>query len=87
LGKNLSPCTSARPETVGGARDHKRVTETPLADAHRLLAQAMSAVAAVAESGADHQLVSLLTLCEGATRQLDRITVDAIAVLDRRALT
>ncbi len=62
------------------------MTESPLADAHRLLAQAMSAVAAVAQSGADHELVSLLTLCEGATRQLDRVTVDTIAALDRRGV-
>lgn len=52
--------------------------------AHRLLAQAVDALRAVAESGTDDELVSLLTVCEGAVRRLDRITVDAVAALERR---
>ena len=47
----------------------------PLATAHRLLAQAVDALRAVAESGADADLVSLLTVCEGAARRLDQVTV------------
>ena len=35
-------------------------------------------------SGADDELVSLLTVCEGAARRLDRITVDTVAALERR---
>ena len=55
-----------------------------LATAHRLLAQAVDELSAVAESGADDDLVSLLTVCEGAARRLDRVTVDAVAALERR---
>ena len=55
-----------------------------LTTAHRLLAQAVDELSAVAESGADDELVSLLTVCEGAARRLDRVTVDAVAALERR---
>ena len=54
-----------------------------LATAHRLLAQAVDELSTVAESGADDELVSLLTVCEGAARRLDRVTVDAVAALER----
>jgi Domain of unknown function (DUF222)/HNH endonuclease len=60
------------------------VSTGSLASAHRLLAQAVDELSAVAESGADDELVSLLTVCEGAARQLDRVTVDAVAALERR---
>jgi 5-methylcytosine-specific restriction protein A len=52
--------------------------------AHRLLAQAVDELSAVTVSGADDELVSLLTVCEGAARRLDRITVDTVAALERR---
>ena len=52
--------------------------------AHRLLAQAVDELCAVVESGADDELVSLLTVCEGAARRLDRVTVDTVAALERR---
>ena len=55
-----------------------------LTTAHRLLAQAVDELSAVAVSGADDELVSLLTVCEGAARRLDRVTVDAVAALERR---
>ena len=55
-----------------------------LSTAHRLLAQAVDELSAVAETGADDELVSLLTVCEGAARRLDRVTVDAVAALERR---
>jgi uncharacterized protein DUF222 len=60
------------------------VTESRLAIAHRLLTQAVDVLAAVTDSGADDELVSTLTLCEAATRRLDRVTVDAVAALARR---
>jgi hypothetical protein len=55
-----------------------------LATAHRLLAQAVAEVNAVAGSGGDAELLSLLRLCEGAARQLDRTVVEAVAGLQRR---
>ena len=57
-----------------------------LTTAHRLLAQAVDELSAVAVSGADDELVSLLTVCEGAARRLDRVTVDAVAALERRGM-
>lgn len=54
--------------------------------AHRLLLQAVDALGDVASSGGDVELVSLLTLCEGAARRLDGITVDAVAALERRGV-
>jgi 5-methylcytosine-specific restriction protein A len=60
------------------------VSTGSLATAHRLLDQTVDALCAVAESGADDELVSLLTVCEGTARRLDRVTVDAVAALERR---
>ena len=54
--------------------------------AHRLLAQAVDALRAVGGSGSDAELMSLLTVCEGAARRLDRVTVDAVAALERRGM-
>src|SRR5690349_10211413 len=54
--------------------------------AHHLLTQAVDALRAVAESGADDELLSLLTVCEGAARRLDQVTVDAVAALERRGV-
>lgn len=63
------------------------MTDTALALAHRLMTQAMGAVRAAAGPGAgDDELVSVLRLCEGAVRQLDRATVDAVASLERRGV-
>jgi hypothetical protein len=63
------------------------VTETALACAHRLLGQALDAVrAAVGPGAGDGELVSVLGLCEGVVRQLDRVTVDAVAALERRGV-
>jgi hypothetical protein len=76
----------AMPRIVGGSRDNERVTDTALALAHRLLDQAADAVAAVAESGGDDELLSLLAVCESAERRLDRAVVDAVAVLERRGV-
>ena len=60
------------------------MTESPSAAAQRLLMQAADAVVAVARSGSDAELVTLLTTCEAVVRRLDRVTVDAVAALDRR---
>ena len=53
------------------------------APAHRLLTEALDALSAAA-GGQDADLLSALTLCEGATRRLDLIAVRAIATLHRR---
>jgi hypothetical protein len=84
--KILSWNVFAMPRIVGGSRDNERVTDTALALAHRLLDQAADAVAAVAESGGDDELLSLLAVCESAERRLDRAVVDAVAVLERRGV-
>jgi hypothetical protein len=62
------------------------VTDSPVATAHRLLVEAVDALAAAVESGAagDAELLSALTVCEGATRRLDRLTLATIATLQRR---
>ena len=60
------------------------MSETPLERAHRHLMAAADALAGVVGSGADQELLSVVTLCEGATRRLGRVTVDAVAVLERR---
>ena len=82
--KNLRRDGGRGPGIVGEGCENVCVTESPSAAAHRLLAQAVDALTAVAESGSDAELVSLLTVCEGAARRLDRVTVDAVAALERR---
>ncbi len=57
-----------------------------LATAHRLLLQAVDALGEAAGLGSDAELMSVLTLCEGVTRRLDRVTVDALAALERRGV-
>ena len=57
-----------------------------LATAHRLLLQAVDALGEAAGLGSDAELVSVLTLCEGVTRRLDRVTVDALAALERHGV-
>jgi hypothetical protein len=60
--------------------------DSPVAEAHRLLAEAVDALSAAAESGAagDAELLSALTLCEGVTRRLDRLTLATVSTLQRR---
>ena len=60
------------------------MTESPPVAAQRLLVQAVDALAEAAESAGDAALISLLTVCESVVRRLDRITVDAVAALERR---
>ena len=83
---------------VGGGRDNGCVTETAstfaptagpacgLAAVDRLLAQAFDALAVVAESGSDAELVGVVTRCEAAVRRLDRCAVAAVAGLERRGV-
>ncbi|MDT7580500.1 MAG: hypothetical protein QOK35_1764 [Pseudonocardiales bacterium] len=59
------------------------MTESAFAAADRLLAQALAALDACAEAGGDAELIAVLTCCEGAVRRLDRITVSAVARLER----
>jgi uncharacterized protein DUF222/HNH endonuclease len=60
------------------------MSTSSLATAHSLLVQAIDALGDVAESGTDDELVSMLTLCEGAARRLDAVTVAAVTALERR---
>jgi hypothetical protein len=61
------------------------VTGTPVATAHRLLDEAITALCAAAGPAAtDTELLSVLTLCEGIGRRLDRLVVDTVAALERR---
>ncbi|MGH3567694.1 MAG: DUF222 domain-containing protein [Pseudonocardia sp.] len=55
-----------------------------LISAHRLLTEALDELCAAAHSGADEELLSVLTLCEGVHRRLDQVTVGTIATLQRR---
>jgi 5-methylcytosine-specific restriction protein A len=62
------------------------VTESPSAAAQRLLVQAADAVLDAVGSSSDAELVALLSMCESVVRRLDRVTVDAVAALDRRGV-
>jgi 5-methylcytosine-specific restriction protein A len=62
------------------------VTESPFAAAQRLLVQAAEALIEVTESGSYVELVALLSTCENVVRRLDRATVNAVAVLERRGV-
>ena len=60
------------------------MTETQRERAHRLLAGALDALSTLADTGSDTDLLSVITMGEGATRRIDRATVDAVAALQRR---
>src|SRR6185312_15339360 len=62
------------------------MSESPLASAHRLLVQAVDALGDAAGSAADTELLSVLAVCEDVARRLDRITVAAVAALERRGV-
>jgi Domain of unknown function (DUF222)/HNH endonuclease len=58
-----------------------------LAEAHRLLSTAVDALAAAVGPGAcDAELLSALTVAEGAARRLDQVGVGAVAMLERRGV-
>ncbi len=61
------------------------VPDAPLDLAHRLLTQAIEALrAAAGPAASDADLLGVLTLAEGTGRRLDRVTVTALADLQRR---
>ncbi|MDN5750896.1 MAG: 13E12 repeat family protein, partial [Pseudonocardia sp.] len=55
----------------------------PLVTAHRHLGAALEELRAAAAHACPDELLSVLTMCEGAARRLDQITVDAVATLER----
>src|SRR5688572_22587271 len=58
-----------------------------LAAAHHLLQQAVAQLAAAAGPAAgDDELLGVLTMCEAGARQLERLSVGAIADLERRGV-
>ncbi|GAA1306226.1 HNH endonuclease signature motif containing protein [Pseudonocardia xinjiangensis] len=60
------------------------VSDSPLTTAHRLLVEAIDALSAATDAATDDELLSVLTLCEGTSRRLDRLTVATVATLERR---
>jgi Domain of unknown function (DUF222)/HNH endonuclease len=62
------------------------VSESRLVSAHRLAEEALGKLAAAAETASDDELVSLLAVCEGASRRLERLSVAAIGALTRRGV-
>lgn len=62
------------------------MTETALSAVDLLLRQALDALEACVDSGGDAELLGVLTRCETAVRRLDRVTVAAVAGLERRGL-
>jgi len=64
---------------------HGAVSDTPLAHAHRLAVEALEELdAAASRTAGETELLSVLTLAEGLSRQLDRVMVGALADLGRR---
>jgi 5-methylcytosine-specific restriction protein A len=68
------------------ARGAEPVAGGVLTVARGLLGQAIDAVRVAMAGATDEELVALLGLCEGAARRLDRVTVDAVADLERRGV-
>jgi hypothetical protein len=62
------------------------VVEGRLVSAHRLVEEALGELAAAAEMASDDELVSLLAVCEGASRRLARVSVAAVGALTRRGV-
>ena len=61
------------------------MSTSPVATAHRLLTEAVDALTAAVDGGAtDAEWLSVLTLNEGTARRLDRLTVAAVAALERQ---
>ncbi|WP_433281388.1 DUF222 domain-containing protein [Pseudonocardia xinjiangensis] len=60
------------------------MSDSPLTTAHRLLVEAIDALSAATDSATDDDLLSVLTLCEGTSRRLDRVVVATVATLERR---
>ena len=83
IDKNHVDDGGERRSFVGAARDNERVTESPLATAQNLFAQALEALRGVAHAGSAAERVSVPRLCETVARQLDQVTVATVAGLDR----
>ncbi|WP_433276566.1 DUF222 domain-containing protein [Pseudonocardia xinjiangensis] len=60
------------------------MSDSPLTTAHRLLVEAIDALSAATDAATDDDLLSVLTLCEGTSRRLDRVVVAAVSTLERR---
>ena len=60
------------------------MTESPESAAAQRLLQAVDTLDVAAGSADDAELISLLSVCESVVRRLDRVTVDAVAALQRR---
>ncbi|WP_211174282.1 DUF222 domain-containing protein [Pseudonocardia xinjiangensis] len=60
------------------------MSDSPLTTAHRLLVEAIDALSAATDGATDDDLLSVLTLCGGTSRRLDRLTVATVASLERR---
>ena len=71
---------------VGGSCENGPVSESRLVSAHRLVEEALGGLAAAAETASDDELVSLLAVCEGASRRLEQLSVAAIGALCRRGV-
>src|SRR3954447_8860445 len=84
--KESSRAPAKKAGIVGAPREDMCVTESPSAAAQRLLVQAAEALMQVMGSGSDAELLALLSTCETVARRLDRATVNAVAVLDRRGV-
>ena len=62
------------------------MSESGLVSAQRLVEEALGKLAAATETVSDDELVSLLAVCEGASRRLERLSVTAIGALTRRGV-
>src|ERR687896_492091 len=82
--RGLLPATKGKYSNISSSRIDR--VDSPVATAHRLLTEAVEQLSAAAESGAasDAELLSALSLCEGITRRLDRLTLTTISTLQRR---
>ncbi|WP_344016832.1 hypothetical protein, partial [Pseudonocardia xinjiangensis] len=60
------------------------MSDSPLTTTHRLLVEAIDALSAAIDGATDDDLLSVLTLCEGTSRRLDRVVVAAVSILERR---
>ncbi|MFB9745509.1 DUF222 domain-containing protein, partial [Pseudonocardia sulfidoxydans] len=54
--------------------------------AHGLLQQAVAELTAISGAAGDDEMLSTLTICEGATRLLEQLSVSVIADLQRRGV-
>ena len=84
--KYLAGASGEGPGFVGGGRVNEPMTESPLATAQRLCAQAVDALRGVVEAGSADERVAVLTLCEATARQLDQVTVATVAGLEREGV-